>query len=292
MKHLLSMKHLSTDEIMMILERAEQFKKYGIRQTPSPYIISNLFFEPSTRTKTSFEMAELKLGLDVLPFEPGFSSALKGESLYDTVKTLEAIGLDALVIRHPEDGYYEPLLDNVNVSLINAGDGSGQHPTQSLLDLYTIKEEFGSFEGLKVLIAGDVAHSRVARSNADALKRLGAEVTFLCPPEWAGEFECVDCWDEVISTSDVVMLLRVQHERHDEQSTMTKESYHARYGLTVERETLMKEKAIIMHPAPVNRDVEIADSLMECGRSRIFKQVENGVYVRAAILDMISKGRQ
>ncbi|MBB4823998.1 aspartate carbamoyltransferase catalytic subunit [Sporosarcina luteola] len=292
MKHLLSMKHLSTDEIMMILERAEQFKKYGIRQTPSPYIISNLFFEPSTRTKTSFEMAELKLGLDVLPFEPGFSSALKGESLYDTVKTLEAIGLDALVIRHPEDGYYEPLLDNVNVSLINAGDGSGQHPTQSLLDLYTIKEEFGSFEGLKVLIAGDVAHSRVARSNADALKRLGAEVTFLCPPEWAGEFECVDCWDEVIATSDVVMLLRVQHERHDEQSTLTKESYHARYGLTVEREKMMKKKAIIMHPAPVNRDVEIADSLIECERSRIFKQVENGVYVRAAILDMISKGRQ
>ncbi|MCG3090169.1 aspartate carbamoyltransferase catalytic subunit [Sporosarcina cyprini] len=292
MKHLLSMKHLSTDEIMMILERAEQFKKYGIRRTPSPYIISNLFFEPSTRTKTSFEMAELKLGLDVLPFEPGFSSALKGESLYDTVKTLEAIGLDALVIRHPEDGYYEPLLDNVNVSLINAGDGSGQHPTQSLLDLYTIKEEFGSFEGLKVLIAGDVAHSRVARSNADALKRLGAEVTFLCPPEWAGEFDCVDCWDEVIRTSDVVMLLRVQHERHDEQTSLTKESYHAQYGLTVDRESMMKEKAIIMHPAPVNRDVEIADSLIECGRSRIFKQVENGVYVRAAILDMISRGKQ
>ena len=143
-------------------------------------------------------MAERKLGIDVVPFESGFSSTVKGETLYDTVKTLEAIGVDALVIRHPDVGYYEELLGKTNISIINGGDGSGQHPTQSLLDLFTIREEFGSFEGLNIVIAGDIAHSRVARSNADALTRLGANVTFLCPAEWAGEFEAVHEWDEEI----------------------------------------------------------------------------------------------
>ena len=292
MEHLVSMKDLTVEEIMLILDRAAIFKRLGFRELPGTYTVCNLFFEPSTRTKTSFEMAERKVGAQIIPFETSFSSTLKGESLYDTIRTLEAIGLDALVIRHPADGFYEELIKRTNVAIINAGDGSGQHPTQSLLDIFTIQEEFGHFEGLKVLIAGDIAHSRVARSNAEALRKLGAEVTFLCPPEWAGEFDSVDNWDEVIETSDVVMLLRVQHERHNTEMAYTKAAYHERYGLTIERAARMKKGAIIMHPAPVNRDVEIADSLIESPQSRIFKQVENGVYIRAAVLELILKGRK
>lgn len=291
MKHLVSMKQLSEDEISAILEKASIFKKFGIRALPGKYYISNLFFEPSTRTKMSFEMAERKLALEVLPFESSFSSTLKGETLYDTVKTLEAIGVDALIVRHPEDGFYEELINRTSISIINAGDGSGQHPTQSLLDLFTIKEEFGTFKDLNILIAGDIVHSRVARSNADALTRLGATVRFLCPQEWAGEFESVDKWDEVVETSDVIMLLRVQHERHETKTTLSTTTYLERFGLTEERMSRMKKDAIIMHPGPFNRGVEIADTLIECAQSRIFKQMENGVFIRAAVLDTILKGR-
>ena len=286
------MKQLSEAEIIALLDRAESFSKYGSRELPGKYTVSNLFFEPSTRTKTSFEVAERKLGIDVVPFESGFSSTVKGETLYDTVKTFEAIGVDALVIRHSEMGYYEELIGRTSVSIINGGDGSGQHPTQSLLDLFTIKEEFGSIEGLNIVIAGDIAHSRVARSNAYALKRLGANVKFLCPAEWVGEFDAVHEWDEEILNSDVIMLLRVQHERHDGRTTFTDEKYHEQYGLTVERAEKMKDSAIIMHPAPFNRGVEIADELIECPKSRIFKQMENGVYVRMAVLELILKGRK
>lgn len=291
MINLVSMKQLSVESIKALLERAKELKQAGIQQLPGKYMVSNLFFEPSTRTKTSFEMAERKLGIEVLPFDTSFSSTLKGETLYDTIKTLEAIGLDAVVVRHPEDGYYEKLVGKTKMAIINAGDGSGQHPTQSLLDLFTIQEEFGKFVGLNVLIAGDIKHSRVARSNADALEKLGANVTFLCPKEWAGEFKSVDNWDDVIETSDVVMLLRVQHERHNKEMSYTKKGYHVQYGLTIERAARMKKTAIIMHPAPVNRDVEIADCLIESEQSRIFKQVENGVYMRAAILETILQGR-
>ncbi|WP_172369750.1 aspartate carbamoyltransferase catalytic subunit [Sporosarcina jiandibaonis] len=291
MNDLVSMKQLSESEILALLDRAQNFETYGARELPKKYTVSNLFFEPSTRTKTSFEVAERKLGLDVVPFESGLSSTIKGETLYDTVKTLESIGVDALVIRHPDVGYYNQLIGKTNISIINGGDGSGQHPTQSLLDLYTIREEFGSFEGLNIVIAGDIAHSRVARSNADALTRLGANVTFLCPTEWCGEFNAVHEWDENLLNSDVIMLLRVQHERHNEKSIFTKESYHNQYGLTLERAKRMKENAIILHPAPFNRGVEIDENLIECSKSRIFKQMENGVYVRMAVLELILNGR-
>ena len=291
MDHLVSTKQLTEKEIIALLDRAQNFQEYGARELPGKYTVSNLFFEPSTRTKTSFEVAERKLGLDVVPFESGFSSTIKGETMYDTVKTFESIGVDALVIRHPDVGYYEELIGKTKVSIINGGDGSGQHPTQSLLDLFTIREEFGSFEGLNIVIAGDIAHSRVARSNADALVRLGANVTFLCPSEWAGEFEAKHEWDEGILNSDVIMLLRVQHERHDGKMTFTKEAYHEKYGLTVERAKIMKDNAIIMHPAPFNRGVEIDEDLIECDKSRIFKQMENGVYVRMAVLELILNGR-
>ena len=291
MKHLLSMKDLQKKDIQTILSRASHFQQEASAHLIKPYTVANLFFEPSTRTKMSFEMAERKLGLNVLPFEAGTSSTLKGESLYDTVKTLEAIGVDAVVIRHEQDGFYEELIAGVNVAIINGGDGSGQHPSQCLLDLYTIQQEFGKFEGLNIAVVGDIAHSRVAKSNAEALTRLGAHVTFLCPPEWQGDFEAVNTWDDILPTADVIMLLRVQHERHDSTTDFTKESYHETYGLTKKRYEELKSTAIIMHPAPINRDVEIADELVECEKSRIFKQMHNGVFVRMAILESVLKGR-
>jgi len=283
------MKDLNVSEIEDILNRAQQFKDGEASKSCLPFTVANLFFEPSTRTKMSFEMAERKLGLTVLPFDAGTSSTLKGETLYDTIKTLEAIGVDAVVIRHEQDGYYKELLSGINTGIINGGDGSGQHPTQSLLDLFTIREEFGRFEGLHITIAGDISHSRVARSNADALIKLGAQVSFLCPPEWQGEFKSVSNWEEVISKTDVVMLLRVQHERHETESAFTKENYHQQYGFTIERYNQLKQNAIIMHPAPFNRDMEIASELVESEKSRIFQQMANGVYIRMAVLESVLK---
>ena len=262
MNHLLSTTALSIEEINGILSDAHHFSE-GIQWNPGKQIfVSNLFFEPSTRTKSSFEMAERKLGLEIISFDPSTSSVLKGETLYDTVRTLEFIGVNAVVIRHNIDRYFEELVGRVGIPIINAGDGCGHHPTQSLLDLFTIKQEFGKFEGLKVAIIGDIRHSRVARSNADALTRLGAKVVFSGPQVWFdktllgnGDYEDIDT---AIETSDVVMLLRIQHERGANDENV-KKNYHQEYGLTIERERRMKSQSIIMHPAPVNRGVEIAD---------------------------------
>ncbi len=291
MKNLLSMDEVSTEEIMTILNRAAEFEAGAQPQLEKEYFVANLFFEPSTRTKTSFEVAERRVGATVIPFDTGFSSVLKGETLYDTVKTIQQSGIDAVVIRHKQDAYYEELLEGLDVAIINAGDGAGQHPSQSLLDLYTIYKEFGRFEGVQVTIAGDISHSRVAKSDAIALEKLGADVHFVCPPEWQGEFDAQHEWDQQIETSDVIMLLRVQHERDAAYEGFTTESYHAQYGLTVEREKQMKDGAIIMHPAPINRGVEIDSSLVECERSRIFAQMKNGLYIRMAIMEQILKGR-
>lgn len=292
MEHIVNMKSLTTEEMMKIIELAREMKADGIRKLDRTYYVSNLFFEPSTRTKSSFEMAERRLGMEVIPFAPESSSTLKGETLYDTVKTFEAIGLDLVVVRHPRDKYYEQLVDHMDIPLINGGDGSGQHPTQSLLDIFTIYEHFGKFEGLNVTIAGDISHSRVAKSNAESLKRLGANVTFVCPDEWAGEFDYTTDLDAQIENCDVLMLLRVQHERHDGDGlAFSKWEYHRQFGLTLERAERLQEHAIIMHPAPVNRGVEIADELIESPKSKILTQVENGVYVRAAIIKLLLKGR-
>ncbi len=282
------MNNLENDTIMSLLDRAGEFQRG--EKAPINGTVVNLFFEPSTRTKMSFEMAEHHMGLAVLPFETSFSSILKGETLYDTVKTMEAIGVSAVIIRHEEEAYYEQL-EGCNVAIINGGDGSGQHPTQSLLDLMTIYQEFGQIEGFHVTIVGDIAHSRVAKSNAAALEQLGATVSFVCPKDWSGEYKSSENLDEFIETTDVLMLLRVQHERHTVSGHFSKENYHQQYGLTVEREKKMKDSAIIMHPAPINRGVEIADSLIECERSRIFKQMTNGVFIRMAVLEYALKGR-
>jgi aspartate carbamoyltransferase catalytic subunit len=286
------MKDLSIEQIMATLKQAQAFREGASSTLKNNYTLSNLFFEPSTRTKMSFEMAERKLHVNVLPFDAGFSSTLKGETLYDTVKVLEAIGLDALVIRHEQNNFFDQLVDKTKVAIINGGDGTGNHPTQSLLDLFTIWQEFGTFQDKVITIVGDIAHSRVARSNADALTRLGAKVQFVCPLEWQGEFKAIHAFDEVIESSDVIMMLRVQHERHDGVTSFSKEDYHQTFGLTIEREKRMKKESIIMHPAPFNRDVEIASELVECNRSRIFKQMENGVFIRMAVIEMILKGRE
>ncbi|MGM7720298.1 aspartate carbamoyltransferase catalytic subunit [Metabacillus sp. Hm71] len=285
MKNLLTMNQLTNEEIYSILEDAQNYRLGKGWKPTSMLFVSNLFFEPSTRTRFSFEVAEKKLGLQVLNFTAEHSSVQKGETLYDTVKTLQSIGANAVVIRHQEDHFFEDLIGNVSIPIINAGDGCGHHPTQSLLDLLTIKQEFGQFQDLTVSILGDIRHSRVARSNAEVLTRLGAKVLFSGPAEWQDPLNPHGTYveiDEAITKSDVVMLLRIQHERHHQKASA--DDYLQQYGLTKGREKQMKKDAIIMHPAPVNRGVEIDDALIECDRSRIFKQMENGVFVRMAVL--------
>lgn len=297
-KHLLTVESLSDQEVMGLIRRGQEFKR-GAKWTPvkDQYFVTNLFFENSTRTHKSFDVAEKKLGLNVIEFDASTSSVQKGETLYDTVLTMSAIGVDVAVIRHSDENYYDELIQSptIQCSIVNGGDGSGQHPTQCLLDLLTIYEEFDSFENLKVAIVGDITHSRVAKSNMQMLKRLGAQVYFSGPEIWYDpSFEVYGHYlplDELVEEVDVMMLLRVQHERHDSNESFSKKEYHQKYGLTIARAAKMKEKAIIMHPAPVNRDVEIADSLVESYKSRIVTQMSNGVYVRMAILEAILEGK-
>ena len=283
-KHLTRLSDFMIEEIKEILERANRYASGEDFPKLEEKVIANLFFEPSTRTQYSFMMAEQKLGLKTMDFTAETSSIQKGETLYDTVKTFEAIGVDGVVIRHPQNNYFEELIPHLNIPIFNGGDGSGNHPTQSLLDLLTIYQEYGKFEGLKIAIVGDIAHSRVAHTNIEVMNRLGMEVHLVAPEQFQEEGYHWENLDDVLEEMDIIMLLRVQHERHDGGMQLTKEEYHAQYGLTLEREKRMKEGAIIMHPAPFNRGVEIADDVVECKQSRIFKQMSNGVFVRMSVL--------
>ena len=284
--NVLNLDNFSVEEINKILDLAEEFKNGKTVDYQGKKVIANLFFEPSTRTHYSFDMAALRLGCKTQNFDTGNSSLKKGESLYDTVKTFESFGTDALVIRHVENEYYNQLVGKINIPILNAGDGTGNHPSQSLLDLLTIRQEFGKFEGLKIVIVGDIKHSRVAHTNIKVMKRLGMTVYTSGPAEFEEEgYNYVEL-DNIINEVDVVMLLRVQHERHTTSMTETLEEYNKAYGLTMNRVEKMKEKAIIMHPAPFNRGVEIADDVVECDKARIFKQVQNGVFVRMALIHM------
>ena len=283
-KHLTRLSDFTIEEIKEILERANRYASGEELPKLEGKVIANLFFEPSTRTQYSFMMAEQKLGLQMMDFTAETSSVQKGETLYDTVKTFEAIGVDGVVIRHPQNNYFEELIPHLTIPIFNGGDGSGNHPTQSLLDLLTIYQEYGKFEGLKIAIVGDIAHSRVAHTNIEVMNRLGMEVHLVAPDQFQEEGYQWENLDDVLEEMDIIMLLRVQHERHDGGMQLTKEEYHAQYGLTLEREKRMKEGAIIMHPAPFNRGVEIADDVVECKRSRIFKQMSNGVFVRMSVL--------
>ena len=277
----------SIEKINSLLDSADEFANGKTQRATQDVFVTNLFFEDSTRTKTSFDIAQRKLGLQVVPFDITTSSLNKGESLYDTVKTLKSLGIDLAVVRHSKDKFYEEL-KSIDLPVINGGDGTGNHPSQNLLDLMTIRQEFGQFKGLKIGIVGDVKHSRVANSNAEALRKMGAKVYFSGPEKWFDEGTIINgtylSIDDLVKEVDVLMLLRIQHERHGEKMKISLESYHRKFGLTVDREKMMKEKAIIMHPAPINRGVEIDNSLVECSRSRIFKQMQNGVFARMAIL--------
>ncbi|NLW14793.1 MAG: aspartate carbamoyltransferase catalytic subunit [Erysipelothrix sp.] len=291
MKHFISVSQFKDQEFLDLAKRAIEIKEGALVEKNGLSIV-NMFFENSTRTKMSFEVAQSKLNLNTFNFDVNTSSVSKGESLYDSVLTMKAIGMDVAVIRHQNNEYYKDLLD-MGISIVNGGSGSGEHPSQSLLDLMTIVEEFKDVSKLKIAIIGDLKHSRVARSNAKMLQSLGATI-YLCAPdkyqdedyEAYGTFKSID---EVISEVDVAMLLRIQVERHATEAKhfSTEAAFLRDYGLNMKRYKTMKKSAIIMHPAPVNRDVEIESSLVECEQSRIVRQMENGVYARMAILEWI-----
>ncbi|MCW0953632.1 aspartate carbamoyltransferase catalytic subunit [Weissella ceti] len=295
MQNFVNLNDLTTQEIRDMIDLTLAYKA-GKEPKQERRLVANLFFENSTRTQTSFQVAQLNLGWEQVHINPSTSSTQKGESLMDTLKTLGAVGVDTVVIRHSMNDWYQPLIEeqsDLMPHLVNAGDGNGQHPSQSLLDLVTIYEEYGRFEGLNIRIVGDLAHSRVARSNAEILTRLGATVSFSGPEEWyPADFDQFGAYaplDEGLAEQDVVMFLRVQHERLADMENVdfSAVNYHRNHGLNQARYDQLKADAIIMHPAPVNRDVEIADELVEAEKSRIFKQMTNGVYARMAILSSL-----
>ncbi len=281
---LLSMRDLSKDDIIHILDDALLFSNsYKDWQLPSQVLVANLFFEASTRTHYSFESAELSLGCKVADVLTSASSITKGETLYDTCKTLQSVGYNALVIRSSEEFYWNKL-EGLDIPVLNAGDGANEHPTQCLLDLLTIYKEFGKFDGLKVVICGDVAHSRVAQSDKYAFEMFGMDVKFAGPKEFERDgYPFVD-FDEAVKDADVVMMLRIQKERGAALADMSDEEYLKKYGMNKERYACLKDDAIIMHPAPVNRGVEIDGDLVEADKSRIFDQMYNGMLVRKAVI--------
>ena len=289
MRGLLTLKDLKTEKIIELIEYAIKLKN-GYKVTYPNKKVVTLFYENSTRTHYSFQCALMNLGINVIQCNTSSSSVQKGESLYDTVRTFEYLGVDGIVIRSSQDEYFKEL-ENINIPIFNGGDGSSNHPTQSLLDLMTIYEEYGKFEGLKCCIVGDIVHSRVAHTNIEIMKRLGMEVYISGPEEFNDNSGKFIPFDQAIKEMDVIMLLRVQFERHQEQMSLSIEEYHKQYGLTKERVNQMKNNAIIMHPAPVNRGVEIADEVVECEKSRIFKQMTNGVYIRMAVISEAMEGQ-
>ena len=300
-KHLQSITQLAPEDITRVLDTAESFREVGtrvIKKVPAlrGRTVVNLFYEASTRTRISFEIAAKRLSADVINFTTSGSSVSKGESLKDTALTLQAMGADAIVIRHASSGSPYTLSQWVEASVINAGDGTHEHPTQALLDLYTIREHFPAFDGLRVAIVGDVLHSRVARSGTHALSRMGAQVTLvgpptLIPPEapaWGAEISHE--LDPVLPKLDVCYMLRVQRERQRQQYFPTVREYARLYGLDRRRVDALPEGALIMHPGPMNRGVEIASEVADLPRSLISDQVTNGIAVRMALLYLMLGG--
>jgi aspartate carbamoyltransferase catalytic subunit len=298
-KDLTDIASLSSDEIQLILETAESFKEVSgrdIKKVPAlrGKTVVNFFFEPSTRTRTSFELAAKRLSADVINFSPSSSSVVKGETLLDTARNIEAMQADLIVLRHQAAGAAETLARGVKSSVVNAGDGWHEHPTQALLDLFTLKEKHLSFQGLRVAIVGDLAHSRVARSNIYALTKVGADVTAVGPPtmmpfglEQLGVRVVFDM-NEGLRDVDVVMMLRLQLERQGRALFPSIREYSRLYGLTMERLKRAKPGALVMHPGPVNRGVEIAPDVADSYASVILNQVSNGVAVRMAVLYLLS----
>ena len=298
LRHLTTLEHLPRESIERLLDRAETMRDgcaHGTRKLDllAGRTILNLFFEPSTRTRTSFELAARRLGADVINFDIGFSSTSKGEALFDTLHTLEAMHLDAIVVRHKVSGTPEELVRHAmsGVAVINAGDGNRAHPTQGLLDMLTIRQHRPDFSQLTVVICGDVKHSRVARSDVHALRALGAREIRLCSPRAlmpeAGEFPgCVltDDFDAAVEGADVVIMLRLQKERMAATDLPDEAAYFTRYGLDNRRLARAARGALVMHPGPLNRGIEITSDVADGPQSRILEQVGNGVFVRMAVL--------
>ena len=294
-KDLLGIRELSADEINFVLDSADAFKQVGTRDVKKvPALrgktLVNFFVEPSTRTRTSFELAAIRLSADVINISASASSLTKGETLKDTARNLEALHADIIVLRHSSAGSAQFLGQRLNSSVINAGDGAHEHPTQALLDLYTIREKKGRIAGLHVAIIGDILFSRVARSNIFGLLKLGARVTLVGPSTLVPrEFEKLGVAvshkiDEVLPTVDVVNLLRIQHERQRKEYFPGLGEYIRMFGLTKARAKLLKPDCLIMHPGPINRGVEIDSELADGVQSVILDQVTNGLAVRMAVL--------
>jgi aspartate carbamoyltransferase catalytic subunit len=299
-KHLLSLEELTAQEIVFILDTADSFKEVStrsIKKVPAlrGRVIVNTFFEDSTRTRTSFSLAASRLSADVIDFSEKGSSVSKGETLIDTARNIEAMGVDILVVRHPAAGSAALLARTIQCSVVNAGDGAHEHPTQGLLDLYTIRERFGKVEGLKVAIVGDIANSRVARSNLWGLTKLGAEVILVGPPTLVPRaFEklgakVVHNFDEVIGQVDVINMLRVQFERIKSSQFPSVREFTRFFGLTQERFQRCKENVFIMHPGPMNRGIEISSGIADGPQSGILTQVTNGLAVRMAVLFLVTQ---
>jgi len=297
-QHFTGLSDFSAQQINALLERAVEFssiERHELKKILPHCVIANVFFEPSTRTRISFEMAAKRLGAEVINFDLSNSSVKKGETLYDTLRTLEAIGCDALVLRHSDDRIFDLIKDKFHSPLINAGAGRFEHPSQGLLDLYTLKKEFQTLSGKRICILGDVKHSRVAGSMLLSAKKLGLKVTVCAPEHFLPNELPENCElgviEETLPKVDAVMCLRNQFERH-ELVDFDAIKYHQDWGLTSQRAKLLQTHAIIMHPAPINRGMEIADELVESPQSRIFQQMTNGVFVRMSILEWILKGKK
>ncbi len=302
-KHLLGIQHLTKPEILTILDNAESLKEISKREVKKvPALrgktIINLFFEPSTRTRSSFELAAKRLSADISSFSKASSSTVKGETLKDTVLNLEAMQTDALIIRHSASGTPHFLSTFCRSHVINAGDGTHEHPTQALLDAFTIREEKGKLKGLKIVIVGDILHSRVARSNIFLLNKMGAKVILVGPPglvplQMAQLGAQIDYnMDRAVKDADVIMMLRIQLERQQKNFFPSVREYRNLFSLTPKRFDNARKNAIIMHPGPINRDVEISTQLADSLKSVILKQVENGIAIRMAVLYLLLGGKE
>ncbi len=302
-KHLLGIEELSKEEILYILETADGFADVAtrsIKKVPAlrGKVVVNLFFEDSTRTRTSFSLAASRLSADVIEFSAKVSSLSKGETLLDTARNIEAMGVDIIVIRHSAPGAPHYLAKHLSASVVNAGDGAHEHPTQALLDLYTIKQIKGKFEGLKVAIVGDIAHSRVARSNIFGLTKLGAEVILVGPTTLVPRamksmgVQISYNLDEVIPYVDVINMLRIQRERISSNVFPSVEEYTRLFGLNKERLSKAKPDVLVMHPGPINRGVELTSDVADGPNSAILRQVSNGLAIRMAVLFLVNQANE
>jgi len=301
-KHLLDIESLTAEEITTVLDTARGFKAVGeraIKKVPAlrGKTVVNLFVEPSTRTRTSFELAATRLSADIVNFSTEASSFKKGETLKDTALNLQALNADFIIIRHSASGAPHFLSRVLNAHVINAGDGAHEHPTQAMLDCFTIREKKGKIAGLNVTILGDILYSRVARSDIWALTKLGAKVTLCGPATLVPKtFEQMGCRvthdvDEAIRDADIINLLRIQHERQRKTMFPSIGEYTQLFGLNKARFAKIKPDALIMHPGPINRGVEIDSEIADCGRSLILEQVTNGLAVRMAVLFLVNGGK-